>query len=216
MHMTLAYARLPLVLLALVYGGMAHARFVSVDPAPPSASTGQNFNRYWYADNNPYKYVDPDGRRIVFAHGSSDTFKTQFGEIRQQLDQHGMDGVFQRLDARPEVITIQESTRPHYMGFNTRTRTITLDPLSGVEVAPGRVQTPALGVLHEGGHAEAHFNDPQGELADYLTPDADYSNAAERKVIQDVETPAAEAMGEPTRTNHGGTPVRVQCPTCME
>lgn len=40
----------------------AHARFVSVDPAPPDAQTGSNFNRYSYAANSPYGYVDPDGR----------------------------------------------------------------------------------------------------------------------------------------------------------
>ncbi|MCR6702645.1 MAG: RHS repeat-associated core domain-containing protein [Dokdonella sp.] len=34
-------------------------RFLAVDPV--AASPG-SFNRYWYANNNPYKYVDPDGR----------------------------------------------------------------------------------------------------------------------------------------------------------
>jgi hypothetical protein len=27
-----------------------------------NSSTGVNFNRYWYANNNPYKFIDPDGR----------------------------------------------------------------------------------------------------------------------------------------------------------
>jgi RHS repeat-associated protein len=34
-------------------------RFLAVDPV--AASEG-SFNRYWYANNNPYGYVDPDGR----------------------------------------------------------------------------------------------------------------------------------------------------------
>lgn len=29
----------------------------------PSTTDGANFNRYWYANNNPYKFVDPDGRQ---------------------------------------------------------------------------------------------------------------------------------------------------------
>ncbi|MDN5850370.1 MAG: hypothetical protein L0H63_12170, partial [Nitrococcus sp.] len=37
-------------------------RFLSVDPVPASPSTGANFNRYWYANNNPYSFTDPDGR----------------------------------------------------------------------------------------------------------------------------------------------------------
>jgi RHS repeat-associated protein len=42
-------------------------RFLSVDPVVTDAKTGDHFNRYAYADNNPYKYVDPDGRNPVIA-----------------------------------------------------------------------------------------------------------------------------------------------------
>jgi uncharacterized protein RhaS with RHS repeats len=37
-------------------------RFLSVDPVVTDANTGTSFNRYDYANNNPYKYIDPDGR----------------------------------------------------------------------------------------------------------------------------------------------------------
>lgn len=37
-------------------------RFLSVDPVTADGNTGSNFNRYWYANNNPYKFTDPDGR----------------------------------------------------------------------------------------------------------------------------------------------------------
>lgn len=37
-------------------------RFLSVDPVTAGANLGTNFNRYWYANNNPYKFTDPDGR----------------------------------------------------------------------------------------------------------------------------------------------------------
>ncbi len=37
-------------------------RFLSRDPVAANASTGANFNRYWYANNNPYRFTDPDGR----------------------------------------------------------------------------------------------------------------------------------------------------------
>jgi hypothetical protein len=33
-----------------------------VDPVLTDANTGKSFNRYNYAGNNPYKYIDPDGR----------------------------------------------------------------------------------------------------------------------------------------------------------
>jgi hypothetical protein len=40
-------------------------RFLSVDPVTTNAENGSFFGRYHYANNNPYKYVDPDGRSPV-------------------------------------------------------------------------------------------------------------------------------------------------------
>lgn len=37
-------------------------RFLSVDPVVTDANTGKMFGRYHYGNNNPYKFVDPDGR----------------------------------------------------------------------------------------------------------------------------------------------------------
>ncbi len=39
-------------------------RFISVDPVDVSAANGGNFNRYWYANNNSYRFTDPDGRWV--------------------------------------------------------------------------------------------------------------------------------------------------------
>lgn len=59
----------------LSYFGARHydpmlGRFVSLDPVTPLAAAGSQpfmFNRYAYANNNPYRYVDPDGRAVVQA-----------------------------------------------------------------------------------------------------------------------------------------------------
>jgi RHS repeat-associated protein len=37
-------------------------RFLGTDPVHVDLNSGGNFNRYWYANNNPYRFVDPDGR----------------------------------------------------------------------------------------------------------------------------------------------------------
>lgn len=37
-------------------------RFLSIDPIDSNPNQPMTFNRYAYGNNNPYKYVDPDGR----------------------------------------------------------------------------------------------------------------------------------------------------------
>jgi RHS repeat-associated protein len=51
----------------LVYMGARYydpvvGRFVSTDPAGFDERNLHSFNRYAYANNNPYKYLDPDGK----------------------------------------------------------------------------------------------------------------------------------------------------------
>ena len=56
----------------LVYMGARYydpvvGRFVSKDPAGFDEANLHTFNRYAYANNNPHRYVDPDGRSSVAA-----------------------------------------------------------------------------------------------------------------------------------------------------
>lgn len=37
-------------------------RFLSVDPVTALDKSDGSYNAYWYARNNPYRYIDPDGR----------------------------------------------------------------------------------------------------------------------------------------------------------
>lgn len=40
-------------------------RFLSADPVATDPVAGSMFNRYYYANGNPYRYIDPDGRTAV-------------------------------------------------------------------------------------------------------------------------------------------------------
>lgn len=68
-------------------------RFLSVDPVTADGNTGGNFNRYWYTNNNPYGFTDPDGRAPNQA-GTTDPSHVYFalrgGSSLQALsDSHG-------------------------------------------------------------------------------------------------------------------------------
>lgn len=56
----------------LVYMGARHydpiiGRFMGVDPVGFTTNNVMSFNRYSYVNNNPYKYIDPDGRAAFLA-----------------------------------------------------------------------------------------------------------------------------------------------------
>jgi RHS repeat-associated protein len=53
------------------YYDPAVGRFLSVDPVGVDLAAGANFNRYWYANNNPHTYVDPDGQFAQFLWGGA-------------------------------------------------------------------------------------------------------------------------------------------------
>ena len=49
------------------YYNPALGRFMGIDPVGFDADNLHSFNRYAYANNNPHRYVDPDGRASVVA-----------------------------------------------------------------------------------------------------------------------------------------------------
>ena len=66
-------------------------RFLSVDPDMVDSNTGNNFNRYWYVNGNPYRFTDPDGRQacdgISTCRVASDERAVARGEMTQQQKQ---------------------------------------------------------------------------------------------------------------------------------
>lgn len=72
--------------LGVLVNGPATARWVSTDPVQANPNNGANFNRYYYANNNPYKFTDPDGRNAVAALGGVAY------EAVQALQGNGFDG----------------------------------------------------------------------------------------------------------------------------
>lgn len=105
-----------LALLSVVTSGPAAARWLSVDPVQANPNTGENFNRYYYANNNPYRFIDPDGRqpesvmdqRYVYPHLGPEqvaALEAQHNEIGEQAFT-GM-AVGASLAIAPELLVVR-------------------------------------------------------------------------------------------------------------
>ncbi|MBB5676593.1 RHS repeat-associated core domain-containing protein [Xanthomonas sp. WHRI 6108] len=72
----------------------ATGRFMSVDPMQTSGNDGGNFNRYAYANNSPYSYVDPDGRapssEILYGGGGRSNGSVSAGSEINNLQNDGV------------------------------------------------------------------------------------------------------------------------------
>lgn len=55
-------------------------RFMAVDPVKYQEGNLHSFNRYAYANNNPYKYVDPDGKEALIINAGINVNVSFFGK----------------------------------------------------------------------------------------------------------------------------------------
>lgn len=73
------------------YYDPAIGRFLSADPVATDSNSGDMFNRYRYGKNNPYSFVDPDGRRDIYIGGAADKDNTRIvqdhADSQQSLNQ---------------------------------------------------------------------------------------------------------------------------------
>jgi hypothetical protein len=179
-----------------------------------------NLHVYHYAGNNPVKYTDPDGEKFEFVEGSTEVFKE---DIQKMIDYLGDNETIKALIERPETVYLAEN-KNNEMYFDRKTNTIYMDTHSGVrpvsddgiKIMENQIQSPALGFLHESGHALQKILHPIKFFIDLIRRDRNYRNAEERRVIENVETPTARKLGEPIRTNNKGVEVQVPSPTYSE
>jgi RHS repeat-associated protein len=188
----------------------------SVDPL---AGRYPSWSPYNFTLNNPLTFIDPDGRKVVFAKGASEEFKKQFAAAVQYLNENKLSGMLAELEKSDIVYTIQEGNNRG--SFDPNTNTITWDPTMGVLTNEGVVLSPTTVLNHEIDHALEEEKNPAGKKVAKATKDPDYDNLEEKRVIQGSEQKTAKKLGEikegeVTRKDHGGIPYTVKGPTSTE
>ncbi|MGH1366598.1 MAG: RHS repeat domain-containing protein [Calditrichia bacterium] len=195
------------------YYSAALGRWMVVDPLSGDYPGSSPYN---YALNNPLTLIDPDGKKVRFAPGSTAKFKEAFSQAVEHLNKYGAGGLLAELESRPETVYIeQDDVLPH---FDDRSNIIYWSPTLGGETDRGVVESPATILNHEVDHALQFVKNPEQYEKDIKTPDPNYDTKEEKRVITGSEQETARKLGETkkgqvTRTNNKGELVKTSGPT---
>ena len=174
--------------------------------ADPLADKYPHLSPYAYCADNPVMLVDPDGKKIRFAKGSSNKFKQVFKQAVNYMNQKGTAGILYNLEKHPQIVFLKEDAVGENK-FDPQTNTIHWNPEIGFESTNGVMLSPATILNHEADHAYQQLTNPIQKKNDVNTPDPHYKNAEEKRVIQGSEQITARKHGEIrdgqiTRTDH--------------
>jgi len=174
---------------------------------------------YAYCAGNPVRFIDSDGKKLEFAAGVSENFKSQFNLTIKYLNVNGVGDLIKKIQDNKAVIYIKEGS--DRSSFSPSTNTIQWDPNMGVITDLGVILSPAAVLNHEADHALQEITNPTQRQNDTNTPDAQYGNKEEKRVIEGSEQKTAKKLGEikegeVTRTDHDGQSIMTKGPTTTE
>lgn len=176
-------------------------QFLSIDPAGVDIGNGTNFNRYWYANNNPYTMVDPDGELALQAFGflggalvGGFTSWSEGNSIGTIARDAGIGGAVGLLSTVPGGGVVATAVRA---GFASSLGDVTIQAIENGEVDAMQVVTAGAAGALTGGMGRG--------LANRLIPDRgiqDYSSTSqlvrEGRAVADF---GSEVVDAPVRDN---------------
>ena len=164
---------------------------------------------YAWCGNNPMRFVDPDGRKVVFAKDVSISFKNDLRIAVEYMNKHKISGMLYQLEKSPQTYYIAEGEHLEGSYYDRLTRTITWSSLTGLQTSNGYKMSPVEILNHEIDHALQHDKNPNEQTKDIQTKDNQYKNKEEKRVIEGSEQTTAKKIGklnegEVTRNTHKG------------
>jgi RHS repeat-associated protein len=172
-------------------------RFVARDIVKGTISAPLTMNEYSYCLNNPVQFLDPSGLTIELGDHTQRELEEYNRAIAYLKTSETGRALVERLENESSVFRINFVNNDD-MFYDPLTRNIYFDPASGMIVGDGTsVQSAALGLAHEMGHAA---QDLDGELPEF--PTNNDIRAVETANVLKYETPVAQQLGEPIRDSY--------------
>ncbi|MBS0194662.1 MAG: RHS repeat-associated core domain-containing protein [Proteobacteria bacterium] len=207
-------------------------RFLSADPVQAD-DKGGDFNRYWYANDNPYRFTHPDGRDVGFAFQNGATVWDAVETIGYLSLSPTFRGEMSQIINSKNHYTLQfDSGNDVKNGYNHDNRTATINPRKGLLVrSTGKIQSAAIGAGHEISHAAEHDRIGTAQMIDNLktsftfdgvSPDGKYTfrsgTSREEDRATSMETRMARELGDIARSSYHDElgRVNVASPTSTE
>ena len=179
------------------------ASWTAIDPM---AEKCYSVSPYAYCNNNPVKFVDPEGRKIRYSKNVSHTFKERFAKTVQFMNEHGTSGNIAELEASPNVYYIDEVHSVEKVHFDPSTRVITWDPYHVTRSDEGILTSPATHLFHEIDHALLYDTHPEISNSNQSQIIPLYGNREEKRATENEQKAARkhqELFGDQvTRTDH--------------